>query len=158
MEFQKSRLELIQLCSRAQRRNNSIAQHTDRRSVSRFHGAIYKAACGAIPRGHRPVYTSCLDSECAALLREYESSGDPDIGDHLIESLNAARCARWEKNTAGLDFTHSSWKSWNLIRRLGAAQQPPSQSHPLVTPNQVARSPTEGSEGANGEERQTAGS
>ena len=83
-------------------------------------------------------YTSCLDSECAALLREYESSGHPDIADYLIESLNAARCARWEKDTAGLDFTHSSRKSWNLIRRLGAAQQPPSQSHPLVTPNQVA--------------------
>lgn len=107
-------------------------------AYNRFGGAIRKAASVAIPRGHRPVYTPCLDAECAALLKQYEASGDPDIADHLIESLNAARCARWEKETANMDFTHSSRKSWNLLRRLGAAQQPPAPSRPLVKPNQVA--------------------
>jgi len=32
-----------------------------------------------------------MDAECSALLKEYEDSGDPDVADHLIESLDAAR-------------------------------------------------------------------
>ena len=32
---------------------------------------------------------------------------------------------RWEESTAGIDFTYSSRKAWSLIRRLGAAQKPP---------------------------------
>ena len=35
-----------------------------------------------------------MDEECQTLLQEYEDTGDPDITDHLIESLNAARCKR----------------------------------------------------------------
>jgi len=31
-----------------------------------------------------------------------------------------------------------SWKSWALIRRLGAAQQPPKSTHPSVSTNAVA--------------------
>jgi len=65
-------------------------------------------------------------------------NGRPDIADHLIESLNAARCKRWEETTANLDFTHSSRKCWGLIRRLGAAQQPAKLSRPIVSPNAVA--------------------
>jgi len=36
-----------------------------------------------------------------------------------------------------MDFTHSSWKSWALIRLLGAAQQPPKAAHPPVSANAV---------------------
>ena len=92
----------------------------------------------SIPRGRRPVYTPCLDKECKALLEQYEASGDTDIADHLIESLDAARRVRWAETTANLNFTHSSRKCWNLIRRLGATQQPPVQSRPSVCPNAVA--------------------
>ncbi len=56
-----------------------------------FQGAIFSAATTAIPRGCRPVYTPCLDMECQALLEEYEGSGNLEIADHLIESLDAAR-------------------------------------------------------------------
>jgi len=104
----------------------------------RFQGAIFKAASVSIPRGCRPVYTPCLDEECQALLEKYESSGDPDIADHLIESLDESRRSRWEETTEKLNFTHSSRKSWSLIRRLGAAQQPPVQARPAVNPNAVA--------------------
>ena len=58
--------------------------------------------------------------------------------DHLLESLDAARKRRWEESTAGIDFTHSSRKAWSLIRRLGAAQQPPTFGRSCVTANQVA--------------------
>jgi len=37
-----------------------------------------------------------------------------------------------------INFTHSSRKSWALIRRLGAAQQPPKSTHPSVSANAVA--------------------
>jgi len=37
-----------------------------------------------------------------------------------------------------MNFTHSSRKSWALIRRLGAAQQPPKSTHPSVIANAVA--------------------
>jgi len=65
-------------------------------------------------------------------------SGHSDIADNLIESLNAARRDRWEESTSQLNFTHSSRKSWFLIRRLGAAQRPVQVSRPPVSANAVA--------------------
>ena len=97
-----------------------------------------KAAQHSIPRGFRPTYIPCLDEECQALLKQYEESGDPDVADHLIESLDAARQHRWEESTSQMDFTRSSRKSWSLIRRLGAAQNPPKKNHPPVRANAVA--------------------
>jgi len=99
---------------------------------------MQKAASHSIQRGFRPTYTPCLDEECQDLLKQYEESGDPDIADHLIESLDAARWHRWEELTSKMNFTHSSRKSWALIRRLGVAQQPPKSTHPSVSANAVA--------------------
>ncbi|KAJ8356769.1 hypothetical protein SKAU_G00195630 [Synaphobranchus kaupii] len=99
-------------------------------AYNRFCGAIYKAAHTAIPRGYRPLYVPCLDGESAAHLQAYETSGDPEIADHLIESLTTARRKKWEETVAELTFTHSSRKCWSLIRCLGAAQKPPTQSRP----------------------------
>ena len=97
-------------------------------AYKRFQGAIFSAATAAIPRGCRPVYTPCLDAECQALLKEYEESGEPDIADHLIESLDAGRRKRWVESVENIDFTHSSRKGWSLIRRLGASQRPPART------------------------------
>ena len=109
---------------------------------------MQKAARHSIPRGFRPTYTPWLDEECQDLLKQYEESGDPNIGDHLIESPNTARRHRWEELTSKMNFTHSSQKSWALIRWLGAAQQPPKSTHPSVSAsavaahlNQVAKAP-----------------
>ena len=79
-----------------------------------------------------------MTEEYAALLDEYEKIGDPDIADHLIESLDAARRARWEETTAQMNFTHSNWKSWSLIRRIGVAQRPPKATRPPVSTNAIA--------------------
>jgi len=79
-----------------------------------------------------------LDEECRDSLKQYEESGDPDIADHLIESLDAAGRHRWEELTSKMNFTHSSRKSWALIRRLGTAQQPPKSIHPSISANAVA--------------------
>jgi len=56
-------------------------------------GATYRKQ-PAIPfheASARRIYTPCLVEECQALLKQYEESGDQDIADHLIESLDAAR-------------------------------------------------------------------
>ena len=79
------------------------------------------------------MYIPCMDEEAQALLDEYEKSGDPDIADHLIESLDAARRARWWESTAWMNFTHSSLKSWGLLHRLCAAQCPPQSARPPVS-------------------------
>lgn len=107
-------------------------------SYRRFSGALLKAAHDTIPRGFRPAYIPCMDAECQALLRQYEESSDPDVADHLIESLDEARKLRWEESTSKMDFRKSSRKSWSLIRRLGAAQRPPKKNHPPVKANAVA--------------------
>ena len=91
-----------------------------------------------IPRGVRPSYIPCMNTECQQLLEQYSNSGDPDITDHLVECLDNARRTRWEEITSRLDFTHSSRKGWNLIRKLSSGQQLPSSTRPSVKPNAVA--------------------
>jgi len=97
-----------------------------------------KAAHFSIPRGLRPRYLPCLDEERQVLLNQLEETGDTEVADHLIESLDAARFRRWEETTEQMNFTKLSCKSWSLIRRLGAAQNPPRTSHPPVKANAVA--------------------
>jgi len=53
---------------------------------SRFCQAILKATA-SIPRGFRLIHIPCLPSESADLLKKYEESGDPDIAEHVIDSL-----------------------------------------------------------------------
>ena len=65
-------------------------------AYSRFTRAMSKAAHSTIPRGVRTMNLPCMDEEAQASLGEYEKSGEPDIANHLIESLDAARRARWE--------------------------------------------------------------
>ena len=103
----------------------------------RLSKAILISAKTNIPRGFRPSYIPCMDNECQQLLEQYSNSGDPDIADHLVECLDNARRARWEEMTSSLDFTHSSRKGRNLIRKLGAGQQLPSSTRPSVKPNAV---------------------
>jgi len=79
-----------------------------------------------------------MDEEAQTLLDKYEKSGDPDIADHLIESLDAARCARWEESTTRMNFSHSTQKSWALLCQLGAAQRPPQSPRPPVSAYKVA--------------------
>jgi len=64
---------------------------------------MQKAARHSILRGFRPTYTPCLDEECQDLLKQYEESSDPDIADHLIESLDAARRHRCEELTSNFE-------------------------------------------------------
>src|SRR6218665_1532870 len=70
-------------------------------AYDRFQRAVFCVARSSIPRGFRPVYTPCLDSKCQALLKEFEESGDPDVADLLIDSLDMNRHERWEQSISG---------------------------------------------------------
>jgi len=75
-----------------QKTENSIPLITRRQipigeAYVRFTGALSSVAHATIPRGVRCLYIPCMDEEAAALLQQYEESGDPDIADHLIEAL-----------------------------------------------------------------------
>ena len=76
-------------------------------AYSRFTRAMSKAAHSTIPMGLCIMYVPFMDDEAQELLDKYEKSGDPDIADHLIESLDAARRARSEELTARMNFTYS---------------------------------------------------
>ena len=104
----------------------------------RLSKAILISAKTNIPRGVRPSYIPCMNTKCQQLLEQYSNSGDPDIADHLVECLDNARRARWEEMTSSLDFTHSSRKGWNLIRKFSSSQHLPSSTRPLIKPNAVA--------------------
>ena len=99
---------------------------------------MQKAARHSIPRGFHPTYILCSDEECQDLLKQYEEFSDPDIADHLIESVDAARWHRWEELASQMNFMHSSQKSGALIRRHGAAQQLRKSTHSSVSANAVA--------------------
>jgi len=62
-----------------------------------------------------------LDAECQELLKEYKKSGDLDMANHLIESLEAAHQHCWQKAKSKMDSSWSSRKSWAFNHQLGAA-------------------------------------
>jgi len=88
----------------------------------RFVKLIKKAATTAVPRGHRQNYIPCWNKECELLLQEYEQSGSEVTANRLMVLLDEKRRNRWTSAMEGMDYTHSSRKSWALLRKLGAAQ------------------------------------
>ncbi len=94
------------------------------KNYGRFLGVIKSAAKSSIPRGFRKKYIPGWTPEMDEMLREFEESGDPEIGDELLELLMAAKRTKWEKSTSEMNFKHSSRKSWNLMRKLGDAVKP----------------------------------
>lgn len=52
---------------------------------------------------------------------DFCESGDPEIVDELLRSLDAARREKWMKTAEELNFKYSSRRSWSLLRKLGAS-------------------------------------
>lgn len=88
----------------------------------RFVKLVKKAASLAIPRGHRQNYIPCWSKECDSLLREYDEIGNEVTANRLIALLDEERRNRWITAMGEMVYTHSSRKSWSLLRKLGAAQ------------------------------------
>lgn len=106
-------------------------------NYDRFVGTIKLVAKKYAPRGFRKVYIPTWDKKCNDLFLEFKKSGKNRVADELIRTLNINRRNKWHDTTASLNFTHSSRKAWNLVKRLGA-ETPKTGQHGVVTPNDVA--------------------
>ena len=83
------------------------------------------------------TFTACWLPETEALLKEYETTGNPDTATHLLSSLESVCHQIGRENVESINFTHSRRKAWNILHHLGAAsllQHCP----PQVTTNAVA--------------------
>lgn len=71
-----------------------------------------------MPRSHRRHYIPCWYT----LLSEYEESGCHVTTYRLMKLLDEEKRIRWKLAIDKLCFTHTSRKSWDLLRKLGSAQ------------------------------------
>lgn len=102
----------------------------------RFVKLLKRAATTAILRGHRQNYIPCWNKECELLLHEYEQSGSEVTANRLMALLDEERRNRWISAMEEMNHTHSSRKSWALLRKLGAAQ--PSRKVRCVVASDIA--------------------
>lgn len=87
-----------------------------------FVKAVHDAARKSIPRGYRETYIPGWDKTCEELYSAFNNNGDVNIGSDLINHLNNNRRSIWQRKTETMDFTHSSRKAWNLIKKLGVTK------------------------------------
>nr|CAI5858165.1 unnamed protein product [Callosobruchus analis] len=107
------------------------------KNYKRFIGAVISSAKEAIPRGYRKEYVPGWNEHSEQLYNEFVESGDREVGDELLHSLDASRRSKWEDTVQHIDFTRSSRKAWSLLRKLGGGNQIQREGAPLH-PNVVA--------------------
>ncbi|KAG5885687.1 hypothetical protein JTB14_001968 [Gonioctena quinquepunctata] len=67
---------------------------------------------------------------------QFLESGDQQIADELLHTLDAARRENWMRTVENLDFKRSSRKAWDLLRRLsGAGMNSACENSPSTTSN-----------------------
>lgn len=106
-------------------------------NYDRFTGAVISTAKKHIPRGYRREYIPGWSEESENLYQEFLESGDNDIADELLESLDEARREKWINTVESLDFKKSSREAWSLLRKLGDGKST-SRSTPKIHPNKIA--------------------
>ena len=92
------------------------------RNYDRFTKLILSTAKACIPRGFRKEYIPGWSQECEDLHEEFNNTGNSDVADRLLYSLNDARRKKWEKTVEHLNFTRSSRKAWSLLRKLSSGK------------------------------------
>lgn len=107
------------------------------KNYERFRGAIIATAKKHIPRGHRKQYIPGWSEESQNLYEEYLETGESDIADELLLSLDVARRKKWTNEVESLDFKKSSRKAWSLLRKLGSDKLATRQIHDF-NPNKIA--------------------
>nr|CAI5868414.1 unnamed protein product [Callosobruchus analis] len=81
------------------------------KNYKRFIGAVIRSAKEAIPRGYRKEYVPGWNEHSEQLYNEFVESGDREVGDELLHSLDASRRSKWEDTVQHIDFTRSSRKA-----------------------------------------------
>lgn len=107
------------------------------KNYDRFTKAVKEVAKRTIPRGHRKQYIPGWSDECEELYQEYQLTHSNEKADELLQALNDHRRKKWQETTESLDFTHSSRKAWQLMKKLGADSKP-ERCHHNISPNEVA--------------------
>lgn len=106
-------------------------------NYERFSKLLLRAAQENIPCGARREYIPGFPKQCESLLQEYKNTGNPQTADSLIKLLGEERRKQWHELVEQLDFTHSSHKSWSLLRKLGSVVHPSSKQS-AVNPNRIS--------------------
>lgn len=103
----------------------------------RFTGAVIAVGKRHIPRCFRKEYIPGWTEDSDRLYKEFTESGDTEIADELIESLNNGRLQKWRETVEEMDFIHSSRKAWSLLRKLGGSTAV-TKPKETVSPNKIA--------------------
>jgi hypothetical protein len=106
-------------------------------NYSRFVGAVISTAKKYIPRGFRKQYIPGWSRRSEDLYKDFNQSGDREIADELVASLDAARRQKWMETMETLDFKTSSRKAWSLLRKLSDGGKIGDSNQP-ISPNRVA--------------------
>ncbi|XP_047992992.1 uncharacterized protein LOC125231576 [Leguminivora glycinivorella] len=108
-------------------------------NYNRFCGIVIGAAKRCIPRGFRKEYIPGWSSEIEAKYQKYLKNNDATTANDLLAALGEARREKWMNSVEGMSFTHSSRKSWALLRKLGGgAGAPTNTSTAAVHPDNIA--------------------
>ncbi|XP_060534517.1 uncharacterized protein LOC132706936 [Cylas formicarius] len=89
------------------------------KNYDRFIGAVISSAKKHVPRGYRKEYVPGWNENSDRLYQQFLDSGDGEIADELLHSLDKARRDKWTSTVESLDFKKSSRKAWSLLRKLG---------------------------------------
>lgn len=106
-------------------------------NYDRFYGMVQAIAKKHIPRGYRKEYIPGWSVESTRLYQEFEDSGNTEIADELLKSLDENRKLKWENTLRGMDFTHSSRKAWNVLKKISCGSTP-QFGKTLISPNVIA--------------------
>jgi hypothetical protein len=106
-------------------------------NYERYVGAVISTAKKHIPRGFRRQYVPGWNEKSEELYAEYLRSGEQEIADDLLNSLDVSRHQKWIQTVESMDFKTSSRNAWSLLRKLGGSNfQNIYES--MVTPKKVA--------------------
>ena len=107
------------------------------KNYERFVGAIISTGKKHIPRGYRRQYIPGWTEHSEKLYEDFVATGEQEIAEDLLQSLDAARRQKWIETTENLDFKRSSRKAWSLLRKLGGGSQKTLGKLP-IKPNKIA--------------------
>lgn len=115
-------------------------------NIHRANKLILKAATVHIPRGYVKRYVPGWSERSEELLKAYQNSKDQETGRQLLKSLDDNRRDKWVECVENTDFTKSSKKAWNLLKRLSGQKTttPPTTN---IKPEQIAARLIENSRG-----------
>lgn len=107
-------------------------------NYSRFINAITSTAKKFIPRGFRKGYVPGWNAESDRLYKEFLESGQSEIAEDLLYSLDLNRKDKWMHTVENMDFRKSSRKAWSILRKLDANSMP-IVNKPNIVPKVIAR-------------------